>query len=77
MRDHYDVAIEEPRGPSRLPPTTPTTRVVASPEKVRPRHTTAATTVGIQWPGPLPSKRDPRVARAQSSKNQTLKGYDY
>jgi hypothetical protein len=34
-------------------------------------------TVGIKWLGPLPSKRDPRTARAQGSKNPTLEGCDY
>jgi hypothetical protein len=31
-------------------------------------------TVGIKWPGPLPSKRDPRAARAQGSKTRPSKG---
>jgi hypothetical protein len=34
-------------GPSRPPPTTPTTRAVAPPEKARPLRTTTATIVGI------------------------------
>jgi hypothetical protein len=46
------------------PPTSPTTRAAAAPEKVRPSRITVAATVGIKWPGPLPSKDDPRVARA-------------
>jgi hypothetical protein len=40
------------------PPTSPTTRVAATPEKVHPQRTA----VGIKWPSPLPSKRDPRAA---------------
>jgi hypothetical protein len=44
--DHYDTITEEPRRPVMSAPTSPTTRAVASPEKVRPRCTTAATTVG-------------------------------
>jgi hypothetical protein len=42
------------------PPTSPTTRVAASPEKACPQRTASATTVGINWPGPSPSERDPR-----------------
>jgi hypothetical protein len=38
---------------------------------------TVATTVGIKWPDPLPSKRDPRAARAQVLKKPTLEGCDY
>jgi hypothetical protein len=34
-------------------------------------------TMGIKWPGPLPSKDDPRMARAPGSKNRTLEGCDY
>jgi hypothetical protein len=34
-------------------------------------------TVGIKWPGPLPSMCDPRMALAQGSKNPTLEGCDY
>jgi hypothetical protein len=34
-------------GPSHPPPASPTTRAVASPEKVRPQRTTTTTTVGI------------------------------
>jgi hypothetical protein len=47
-------------------PTPPTTRVAATPKKARPRHETAAA-AGIKWPGPLPSKEDPRAARAPGS----------
>jgi hypothetical protein len=43
-------------GPSRPP----TTRAAVVPEKARPQHITVAVTVGIKWPGPLPSKDDPR-----------------
>jgi hypothetical protein len=38
---------------------------------------TVAMTMGIKWPSPLPSKRDPRVARAKGSKKLTLEGCDY
>jgi hypothetical protein len=48
-------------------PTPPTTRAAAAPEKARPRRVTIATTAGIKWPCPLPSKRDPRAARAPGS----------
>jgi hypothetical protein len=48
-----------------------------TPEKARPQRITLATTVGIKWPGPLPSKDGPRVARARGSKNPTLEWYDY
>jgi hypothetical protein len=58
-------------------PTSPTTRAAATPEKARPQRTTVAMTVGIKWIGPLPSKRDPRAARAQGSKNPILEGCDY
>jgi hypothetical protein len=58
-------------------PTSPTTRAATTPEKARPQCTTAATTVSIKWPGPLPSKRDPHTARAQGSKNPTLEGCDH
>jgi hypothetical protein len=37
------------------------------PEKARPRRLTAAATAGIKWLGPLPSKEDPRAARAPGS----------
>jgi hypothetical protein len=46
-RDHYDMATEEPRRPVTSAPTSPTTRVVVSPEKVCPRRATTAATVGI------------------------------
>jgi hypothetical protein len=59
------------------PPTSPTTRAAATPEKACPQRMTVATIVGIKWPGPLPSKHDPRAARAQGSKNPTLEGCDY
>jgi hypothetical protein len=36
-----------------------------------------AATAGIKWPGPLPSKDDPRVARARGSKSLTLEGCGY
>jgi hypothetical protein len=36
-----------------------------------------AATVGIKWPGPLPSKDDPRAAQAQGPKKPTLEGCDY
>jgi hypothetical protein len=36
-------------------------------EKARPRRVTIAATAGIKWPCPLPSKRDPRAARAPGS----------
>jgi hypothetical protein len=55
----------------------PTTRAAAAPEKARPRRRTVAATVGIKWPSPLPSKDDPRAARAPGSKNLTLEGCDY
>jgi hypothetical protein len=58
-------------------PTSPTTRAAAAPEKAHPRRATVATTAGIKWPGPLPSKDDPRVARAQGSKSLTLEGCNY
>jgi hypothetical protein len=48
-------------------PAPPTTRAATVPEKVRPQRLTAAATAGIKWPGPLPSKEDPRAARAPSS----------
>jgi hypothetical protein len=59
------------------PPTSPTTRAAAAPEKARPRRGTVAATAGIKWPGPLPSKDDPRAVRAPGSKNLTLEGCDY
>jgi hypothetical protein len=59
------------------PPTSPTTSAAAAPKKARPQRITVATTVGIKWPGPLPSKRDPRAARARGSKKPTLEGCDY
>jgi hypothetical protein len=59
------------------PPTSPTTRAAAAPEKARPRRRTVAATVGIKWPGPLPSKDDPRAARALRSKHLTLGWCDY
>jgi hypothetical protein len=34
-------------------------------------------TAGIKWPGPLPSKDDPRAARAPGSKNLTLEECNY
>jgi hypothetical protein len=55
----------------------PTTRAAVVPEKARPQRTTVAVTACIKWPGPLPSKDDPRVARAQGSKDLTLEGCDY
>jgi hypothetical protein len=42
-------------------------RAAAAPEKARPQHLATAATAGIKWPGPLPSKEDPRAARAPSS----------
>jgi hypothetical protein len=59
------------------PPTSPTTRVAAAPEKASPQRRTVDATVGIKWPGPLPSQDDPRMARALGSKNLTLEGCDY
>jgi hypothetical protein len=50
-------------------PTSPTTCAAAAHEKARPRHRIVDATVGIKWPGPLPSKGDPRMARARGSKN--------
>jgi hypothetical protein len=38
-RNHYGAATEEPGRAITSAPTTPTTRVVASPEKARPRRT--------------------------------------
>jgi hypothetical protein len=38
---------------------------------------TVAVIAHIKWPGPFPSKDDPRVARAPGSKNLTLKECDY
>jgi hypothetical protein len=58
-------------------PTSPTTRAAAAPENARPRRKTVAATVGIKWPGPLPSKDDPRAARTPGSKNLTHEGCDY
>jgi hypothetical protein len=46
----------------------------ATPEKARSQRRTAAMTMGIKWPGPLPSKRDPRAVRAPGSKNRPSKG---
>jgi hypothetical protein len=48
-------------------PTQPTTRAAAAPVKACPQRLTAAATAGIKWPGPLPSKEDPRAARAPGS----------
>jgi hypothetical protein len=48
-------------------PTPPTTRAAAAPEKVRPRRETTVATASIKWLGPLPSKEDPRAARAPGS----------
>jgi hypothetical protein len=77
-RNHYGAATEEPwRAITSTRPTSPTTRTAAAPKKARPRRTTVAVTAGIRWPGPLPSKDDTRVARAQGSKDLTLKGCDY
>jgi hypothetical protein len=42
-------------------------RAAAAPEKARPQRMTIAATAGIKWPGPLPSKEDPRAARAPGS----------
>jgi hypothetical protein len=58
-------------------PTSPSTRAAAAPEKARPQRKTVAATTRIKWPGPLPSKDDPRAARAPGSKNLTLEGCDY
>jgi hypothetical protein len=43
-------------------PTPPTTRAAVAVEKARPQCLITAATVGIKWPGPLPSKEDPRAA---------------
>jgi hypothetical protein len=59
------------------PPTSPTTRAAAAPEKACPQCVTVDATVSIKWPGPLPSKDDPRMARARGSENPTLEGCDY
>jgi hypothetical protein len=59
------------------PPTSPTTRAVTTPKKVRSRRGTVVATARIKWPGPLPSKDDPRAARAPGSKNLTLEECDY
>jgi hypothetical protein len=59
------------------PPTSPTKRAATTPEKARPRRRTVAAAVGIKWPGPLPSKDDPRAARAPGSNNLTLEGCGY
>jgi hypothetical protein len=48
-------------------PTPPTTRAATAPEKARPQRMTIAAAVGIKWPGTLPSKEDPRAARAPGS----------
>jgi hypothetical protein len=48
-------------------PTSPTTRAAAAREKARPQRLTAAVTVSIKWPGPLPCKEDPQAARAPGS----------
>jgi hypothetical protein len=58
-------------------PTLPTTRAAAAPEKARPQRGTVDATVGIKWPGSLPSKDEPRMARAPGSKNLTFKGCNY
>jgi hypothetical protein len=50
------------------PPTSPTTRAAAAPEKARPLRIYVAATVGIKWLGPLPSKDDHRAARVRGSK---------
>jgi hypothetical protein len=50
VRARAIITMRQPKGrggPSRPPSTSPTTRAVASHEKARPRHTTAAMTVGI------------------------------
>jgi hypothetical protein len=50
-------------------------KVNMTPEKAHPRRLTAAATAGIKWPGPLPSKEDPRAARAPgSNKDRPSKG---
>jgi hypothetical protein len=58
-------------------PTSPTTRAAAALEKARPRRGTVAATARIKWHGPLPSKDDPRAARAPGLKNLTLEECDY
>jgi hypothetical protein len=40
------------------PPTSPTTRASAAPEKAYPQCITVVATVGIKWPGPSSSKDD-------------------
>jgi hypothetical protein len=60
-----------------LLPMSPTTHAAAAHEKARPGLKTVAATVGIKWPGLLPSKDDPRAARALGSKNLTHEGCDY
>jgi hypothetical protein len=57
-------------------PTSSTTRAVAAFGKARPRCRIVAATLGIKWSGPLPSKDDPRAARAPGSKNLTHEGCD-
>jgi hypothetical protein len=57
--------------------TSATTRAASAPEKARPRCETVVATASIKWPGPLPSKDDPRAARALGSKNLTLEGCGY
>jgi hypothetical protein len=47
------------------------------PEKAHLQRLTAAATVGIKWPGPLPSKEGPRAARASAQTKLTLEGCDY
>jgi hypothetical protein len=56
------------------PLTSPTARAAAAPENARPWRRTVAATACIKWPGPLPSKDDPRAARAPSSKKLDSRG---
>jgi hypothetical protein len=49
----------------------------AAPEKARPQRLTTAATVGIKWPGPLPSMEDPRAPEPQAQTKPTLEGCDY
>jgi hypothetical protein len=75
VRDHYGAATEEPRrAVTSALPRHPLRAAAASPEKARPQRMTTSTTMDIKWPDPLPSKHDPRVARARGSKTRPSKG---
>jgi hypothetical protein len=71
--DHYGAATEEQR--QAVTSTRSRHPICARPRCLKRRS--QLTTVGIKWPGPLPSKGDPRVARARGSKSLTLEGCGY